>query len=137
MMLWGRSMTRLAPHVPVLRILTALALGAVALAALAMPSPAFAQGQIGTIERGQYVCELPGDAGRQVGVEQTELNFRIASASRYITAEGSGTYLRRGDIVIMTSGPRQGESYAVMTSNFLRKIENGQPGRLRCLRHSR
>jgi hypothetical protein len=33
----------------------------------------------------------------------------------------------------LTSGPRQGESYAVVSEHFLRKIEGGRPGRLRCV----
>jgi len=104
---------------------------------LALSSPLLAQGQIGTVDRGEYVCELPGDASQSVGIEQPAENFRIASASRYIAEDGSGTYLRRGDVLTMTSGPRNGDSYAVISSNFLRKMENGKPGRLRCLRRSR
>jgi len=42
--------------------------------------------------------------------------------------------LRRGDVLQLTSGPRQGESYAVIGGGFLRRIEDGQPGRLRCVR---
>ena len=107
------------------------------LASLALPVTAQAQGKIGTVERGIYVCELPGDAAGQVGIEQPELGFRIASASRYIAPQGTGTYLRRGNVVTMTSGPRNGESYQVMDEGFLRKIENGEPGRLRCIRKGR
>ncbi|WP_343806833.1 elongation factor P [Alteraurantiacibacter aestuarii] len=103
----------------------------------AIPAPALAQGQIGTIERGNYVCELPGDAAGDVGIEQPEENFRIASASRYVVPEGSGTYLRRGNKLNFTSGPRNGNSYAVISDGFLRKMENGEPGRLRCVRRSR
>jgi len=98
-------------------------------------APVFAQGEIGTIERGQYVCELPGDARGAAGIEQPEENFRIQSASRYSSPQGTGTYLRRGDIVSMTSGPRNGDAYAVVGRNFLRKLDaNGEPGRLRCIR---
>jgi hypothetical protein len=68
-------------------------------------APALAQGAIGTVE----------------------------SASRYSSPQGSGTYLRRGDTLQLTSGPRQGESYAVVGSGFLRRIEDGKPGRLRCV----
>ncbi len=103
----------------------------------ALPALALAQGPIGTVERGEYMCELPGDAAGEVGIEQPAENFRIASASRYITEEGSGTYLRRGDTLTMTSGPRNGTSYAVISRTFLRKIENGEPGRLRCIRRGR
>ncbi len=107
------------------------------LAWIALSAPALAQGQIGTLERGQYVCELPGDAGGDVGIEQPQENFRIASASRYVAEDGNGTYLRRGDVVTMTSGPRNGVQYKVISEGFLRKMENGEPGRLRCIRRGR
>jgi hypothetical protein len=106
------------------------------LAALAA-APALGQGAIGTVERGSYVCELPGDAAGRAGIEQPEANFVIESASRYSSAAGSGTYLRRGDTLIFTSGPRQGESFAILGAGFVRRVENGQPGRLRCVRSGR
>jgi hypothetical protein len=96
--------------------------------------PAFAQGPIGTLERGTYVCELPGDASREAGIAQPEANFRIIGASRYSSAQGRGIYLRRGDVVTFTSGPRSGEAYAVISPAFLRRMENGKPGELRCVR---
>jgi hypothetical protein len=96
--------------------------------------PALGQGAIGTVPRGTFACELPGDAAGQAGVAQPARNFTIESASRYSSAQGSGSYLRRGDTLTMTSGPRQGESYAVISEGFLRLIEGGQPGRLRCVR---
>jgi hypothetical protein len=101
---------------------------------LACATPALAQGQIGTIERGSYVCELPGDVTGTPGIEQPQDNFIIASASRYISGKGNGSYLRRGDEVHFTSGARKGESFKLMGNTFLRRIENGQPGRLRCIR---
>lgn len=96
--------------------------------------PVSGQGAIGTVERGGYVCELPGDAAGRAGIEQPELGFTIESASRYTSPQGGGTYLRRGNTLSFTSGPRQGESYAVISTAFLRKIENGRPSRLRCVR---
>jgi hypothetical protein len=103
----------------------------------AVAAPAFAQGAIGTVARGAYVCELPGDASGLAGVEQADRGFTIMSASRYSSPQGSGTYLRRGDTMVLTSGPRQGESYAVLGGGFMRLIEAGQPGRLRCVRMGR
>ncbi len=99
--------------------------------------PALAQGGIGTVERGDYVCELPGDAAGSAGVVQPAQALTIQSASRYSAPQGSGTYLRRGDTLQLTSGPRQGESYAVISAGFLRRIEDGKPGRLRCVRAGR
>lgn len=106
------------------------------LAPLAMltAAPALAQGAIGTVERGGYTCELPGDAGGKAGIAQRDRAFAIESASRYSSKQGSGTYLRRGNTLTFTSGARQGESYAVISTGFLRRIEGGQPGRLRCVR---
>jgi hypothetical protein len=109
---------------------------AIILAALAA-APALGQGAIGTVERGDYVCELPGDASGSAGVVQPSQALRIESASRYSSPQGSGTYLRRGDTLQLTSGPRQGESYAVIGASFLRRIEDGKPGRLRCVRSGR
>jgi hypothetical protein len=103
------------------------------LAATLAAAPAFAQGAIGTVARGSYSCELPGDAGGRAGVAQPDRNFTIQSSSRYGSPQGNGTYLRRGDTLTLTSGPRQGESYAVVSEHFLRKIEGGRPGRLRCV----
>ena len=100
-------------------------------------APALAQGAIGTVERGGYVCELPGDAGGSAGVVQSGQALTIESASRYSSPQGSGTYLRRGETLQLTSGPRRGESYAVVGSGFLRRIEDGKPGRLRCVRSGR
>jgi hypothetical protein len=109
----------------------------IAILAGAIALPALAQGGIGTVERGAYVCELPGDAGGSAGVEQPEQALTIQSASRYSAPQGSGTYLRRGDTLELTSGPRRGESYAVISTGFLRRIEDGKPGRLRCVRVGR
>ena len=97
-------------------------------------APALAQGAIGTVERGTYDCELPGATGSSAGVAQPDQSLTIESASRYSAPQGAGTYLRRGDTLVLTSGPRQGESYAVVSANFLRRIEDGKPGRLRCVR---
>lgn len=105
--------------------------GALAVSAFA---PALAQGAIGTVPRGTFVCELPGDAAGQAGVAQPERNITIESASRYSSPQGGGSYLRRGDTLTLTSGPRQGESYAILSDDFLRLIEEGKAGRLRCVR---
>ena len=105
-----------------------------AVAATTVAMPAIAQDRIGTIARGTYVCELPGDAGGSVGVQQSQAGFTIESASRYSSPQGEGTYVRRNDTVFMTSGPRNGDRYRIMSSGFLRKLENGEPSRLRCIR---
>lgn len=103
------------------------------LTAAAALAPASAQGTIGTVPRGSYMCELPGDAAGRTGVPQPQANFTIKSASRYVTGDGVGTYLRRGNTLLMSSGPRHGEAFAIVASGFLRRVENGKPGRLRCV----
>ena len=104
---------------------------------LLIAAPAAAQGDIGTITRGVYLCELPGDARGSPGIAQPDEGFTITSASRYSSPQGTGTYLRRGGTVAFTSGPRNGESYAIVGRDFLRRIDaNGQPGRMRCLRQA-
>lgn len=106
---------------------------AASLAAAAATSTS-AQGPIDTIERGPYTCELPGDAGAQSGIPQPERGFTIESSSRYAAPQGTGSYLRRGDRVEMTSGPRKGEAYLVVRPGFLRLLgPDGKPGRLRCV----
>jgi len=100
----------------------------------ALAAPALAQGAIGVVPRGTFACELPGDAAGQAGVPQPARNITIESASRYSSPQGVGSYLRRGDTLTLTSGPRQGETYVVLSDDFLRLIEDGKPGRLRCVR---
>ena len=95
------------------------------------------RGQIGTMPQGLYVCELPDEHASSRGVVQKGTSFRITSASRYISDQGTGTYLRRGDTMVLSSGPRAGERYQVVGDGFVRKLENGAPGRLRCLHRSR
>jgi hypothetical protein len=93
-----------------------------------------AQGPIDTVLRGAYVCELPGDAAGQAGIPQPDRSFTIESSSRYATLHGSGVYLRRGNRLDMTSGPRRGDSYLVIRPGFLRERQaNGTAGRLRCV----
>ncbi len=99
---------------------------------LALAVPLNAQGPISTVERGRYVCELPSDVPGDVAVEQPQESFEIAGASRYRSPQGNGTYLRRGDRVLMSSGPRNGVAYEVISPSLLRKVENGEPSRLRC-----
>lgn len=106
---------------------------ALALAASAA-SPALAQGEIGTIARGAYACEMPGDVRGAAGVPQPDQSFTIENASRYNAPQGGGTYLRRGDTVTFTTGARSGEAYRIVGRDFLRKLEGGEPGRLRCVR---
>jgi len=64
-------------------------------------------------------------------------NCRVDPASRYSSDAGSGTYLRRGNELVFTSGTRSGERYQVVSTGFLRKLQDGKPSRLRCVRRER
>jgi hypothetical protein len=100
----------------------------------ALPAAAAAQGPIGTVPRGSYVCEMPGNAAGQAGIPQPERSFKVKSSSRYATPRGGGVYLRRGDRLEITSGPLRGQTYLVIRPGFLRERQaDGKPGRLRCV----
>jgi hypothetical protein len=102
-----------------------------------LASVSSAKGPVDTIDRGRYVCELPGDAAGQAGRPQPDRNFTVEAASRYSSPQGQGTYLRRGDRVDMTSGPRKGEAYRIVREGFLKLLEpDGTPSRLRCVLES-
>lgn len=110
---------------------------ALAFAALTAAAPALATsgGQIDTLQRGNYVCELPGDASTQRGVPVPEAGFEITHSSTYRTADGTGTYLRTGNLVTMTSGPRKGERYRVQSERMLKLLaEDGSEDGLRCIK---
>ena len=97
-------------------------------------SAALAKGTIETVTRGPYVCELPDDANVTRGLPQAEHNFTIQTGSHYTSPKGSGTYLRRGEVLEMTSGPHRGEKYQVLHPGFLKLLSpDGEPGRLRCV----
>lgn len=97
-------------------------------------APALAQGPVGTAERGSFSCELPGNAAGAAGIAQPEQNFRIASASRYQSSQGDGTYLRQGKTIRFTSGPRKGEAYRLESESFFRRLgPDDKPTRLRCV----
>jgi hypothetical protein len=113
-----------------------LALAVLLLSTIA--SVASAQGRIDTIARGSYVCELPDDSTVGRGKPQPGRNFTIETGSSYSSPKGSGTYLRRGDLVVMTSGPHKGEKYEVIHTGYLRLLgSDGQSQRLRCVLQAR
>lgn len=94
-------------------------------------------GQIGVLQQGLYVCELPGDATGAAGVHQEEQDFTVSNGSRYSTATGSGTYLLTGDTVAMTAGPKQGQKFKKLSNNFLRKLDAADKETdLRCVRRA-
>lgn len=111
-----------------------IALGIVT-ALFAAPALAVSGGKLGTLERGAWACEMPGDAGATPGVAVPEADFHITNDSTYLVTEGRGAYLRTGDDVRMTSGPREGEHYTVQSEHFLHKLgADGKDTGLRCIK---
>lgn len=111
---------------------TALAFTALLLAA---PVLATTGGKLGTIDRGSWVCEMPGDAGSERGIAVDGADFVITPSSTYRTETGTGTYLRTGDTVTMTSGPRKGERYRVASERMLWKLAaDGSDEGMRCVK---
>jgi hypothetical protein len=92
-------------------------------------------GEIGVLQQGLYICELPGDATGAAGIRQQAQDFIVRNGSRYSTAEGLGTYLLTGDRVEMTSGPKKGQQFRQLSDNFLRALDAaGKETDLRCVR---
>lgn len=92
-------------------------------------------GPIGTMQLGNYVCELPGDATGAAGLRVPEQDFTILNASSYEAGGLAGTYLLTGDVLVMTAGPKQGQRFRKLSDNFVRLIEaDGSTGNLRCVR---
>jgi hypothetical protein len=104
------------------------------LALFAVPAAAVTGGEIGTLEIGQYTCELPGDAMAERGVHVPAEDFRVVYGSSYRTQGLRGTYLLTGDQVVMTSGSKKGARYHRLSDGFLRKQNpDGSDSDLRCV----
>ncbi|MBX7495919.1 elongation factor P [Qipengyuania sp. 6B39] len=98
-------------------------------------APIAAQGRLGLLDRGEYVCSLPGDATGRAWVEQEGHGFTITGGSSYETPRGAGTYLMEGKQVIFTRGPMKGMKLMQLGSGLLQEIgKDGKLGRLRCHR---
>ena len=105
-----------------------------ALAAMAA-TPTLAQGRLGLLARGQYVCALPGSADGSAWNEVEGRNFVITGASSYSAGNGSGTYLMEGKRVTFTRGPMKGMRMMLVSSGLLQEIgRDGKLGRMRCHR---
>ena len=105
-----------------------------AVAALAA-APSLAQGRLGLLPQGEYVCALPGNAGGSAWNEVQGRNFAITGASSYRAGNGSGTYLLEGKRVTFTRGPMKGTKMMRVSSGMLQEIgRDGKLGRMRCHR---
>jgi hypothetical protein len=99
-----------------------------------VPPPPVPGGEIGTLTRGKYVCELPGDATGPVGKELPEYDFEVVNSSSYRAGGISGSYLYTGDRVIMTGGKLKGLKFLRVSSGFLRQLgDDGTKMVMRCV----
>lgn len=114
--------------------LTAKLMAACLIGSAAAPLLAAPGGALDTLPRGQYVCELPGDATGPVGRRASEREFTITNSSSYVARGLTGTYLLTGDQVTMTGGPLAGERFHRVSGGFLRLQDaSGQDTTLRCI----
>lgn len=98
-------------------------------------TPSLAQGRLGLLPQGEYVCALPGVADGAAWNEVEGHGFSITGASSYTTDKGSGTYLLEGRRVTFTRGPLKGHKMMRVSSGLLQELgRDGKLGRLRCHR---
>jgi hypothetical protein len=98
-------------------------------------TPLGAQGRIGLLDQGEYVCALPGDATGAAWVDQAGKSFSIVGGSSYRTERGAGTYLMEGKQVTFTRGPLKGLVLMKLSSGLLQELgKDGTLTRLRCSR---
>ncbi len=107
----------------------------VALAAAILASGAQADGPIGTLLLGRYLCELPGDAAGPASRPIDKAWFDVTNGSSYRAATGKGTYLLRGDEVVFTRGPMRGARFERVSPKALQRTNlEGEFARMRCVR---
>jgi hypothetical protein len=104
-------------------------------AAAALPSSAQADGPIGTLPLGRYLCELPGDAAGPTSRPIDKAWFDVTNGSSYRAATGKGTYLLRGDEVVFTRGPMRGARFERVSPKALQRTNlEGEFAKMRCVR---
>ena len=90
---------------------------------------------IGTLPIGHYTCALPGNAQGTASLLRPENDFDVANASSYRADGSGGSYLLKGDLLTLTSGPRRGQRYRKISANQLRLLDStGADTPLRCVR---
>lgn len=92
-----------------------------------------ADGPLRVMPMGSYACSLPGDATGPARQPIEGSEFSIASASRYVSAAGNGTYLLSGERLVFTRGPMNGMRFMRTSETVLQEIDaDGQRKRMRC-----
>jgi hypothetical protein len=92
-------------------------------------------GMLATLQRGDWECALPGDAGAEAYVVVPEEGFRIGNASSYRSMAGRGIYLLRGTELVFTRGPKKDERFRILGANTMQKLNpDGSLSKLICTR---
>lgn len=106
----------------------------VLLAAAFVAAPLAAEGKLGTLPQGRYLCVLPGDAAGPASRPVEEAWFQVGNGSRYRSAGGLGTYLMTGKDVVFTRGPMRGARFERISERALRRTDlDGELAMLRCV----
>jgi len=101
---------------------------------LCSPASAVPGGEIGTLEKGRYVCEVPSDDAGPSRLHIPSADFSVVTPSSYRVEGKTGSYLLTGDRVVMTSGPFKGKRYHRQSRRLLRLVdEKGDDTDLRCV----
>ena len=94
-----------------------------------------ANGPIGTLPQGRYLCELPGDAAGPASRPIDKAWFDVTNGSSYAAATGRGTYLLTGDDVVFTRGPMRGARFERVSPKALQRTNlDGEFAKMRCVR---
>jgi hypothetical protein len=101
----------------------------------ANPAQAVPGGALRVLQKGNWVCESPGDATTPP-VRRLQDSFRVIADSSYRTTTGEGgTYLLLGDELAMTGGPFDGRRYRLSGQGMLHPLDaTGVPTTERCVR---
>jgi len=121
----------------IMKLRSALPAFALALT-LCAPAGAVPGGEIGTLEKGLYVCEIPGEDIGPARLHVPSEDFTVITSSSYRVEGKRGSYLLTGDNVVMTSGPFRGKRYHRLSHGLLRHVDDkGENTSLRCVHTNR
>ena len=113
----------------------ALLLASIAVAGTAHAVPG---GDLGVLLQGRYFCEVPDPMGVTRGIPEPNVRFQVVNSSSYRDQGVIGSYLKIGDSVTLTSGPRTGERYRAVSSGTLQRLDAaGRETSARCVLQKR
>ena len=86
------------------------------------------------LQKGNWTCEVPGDANT-LATEKPELGFEAIADSSYVAPDGkTGSYLRLADRLTLTSGVFAGRRFVMDGEEILREVaQDDTPTGLRCV----